>query len=281
MKVKLIFKGFRSDDESEGWCVSEEKSFEISDTLESHTAAALKADTIEKYVTMATMYGITGGSVAGGFGFFPTHAMDHFTVEVVDCQEETQASDNKMVACMGEPRTSSRDVDMAKGDPHPYTTSLASEPSGSPYKIVVHSDTPELGLAIARSLVGMVIPSETPETPALLDGMARNVANETAAGKKYATTAAGKNLIPDAKDASSTKESNLDWKDISDETKRTYEFPTGFVSIDDPKLLNVQESSLGGYAHRIITKGGEGVYIPSGWLGVMWSVKPGAPVFKF
>jgi len=72
------------------------------------------------------------------------------------------------------------------------------------------------------------------------------------------------------------------WQDISTQTVRTYQYPNGFqFNVAQPKLLNIQNSSLGGHAHRIQTEDGTGVYVAPGWVAIYWKVKEGEPLFKF
>lgn len=71
--------------------------------------------------------------------------------------------------------------------------------------------------------------------------------------------------------------SNLEFKDLSDELFREYIFPTGTVRIDNPLKLNV--SSSGG--HRVFDAEGFSNYIPAGWLRLRWKVKEGRTNFAF
>lgn len=71
------------------------------------------------------------------------------------------------------------------------------------------------------------------------------------------------------------------WTDISNETVRTYHYPSGFnLTVPLPLLLNIQSGSLGGHAHRIQTET-EGIYVAPGWAGISWKVKEGTPIFTF
>jgi hypothetical protein len=70
----------------------------------------------------------------------------------------------------------------------------------------------------------------------------------------------------------------LDFKDISSEKYRVYEFPGGDqIRIHQPQLLNV--SASGG--HRITDSAGISHYIPKGWIHLYWQVKEGQPEFSF
>ena len=71
------------------------------------------------------------------------------------------------------------------------------------------------------------------------------------------------------------------WKDISEEVYREYIYRDGHViSIAYPKMLRVNESSLGGHSHRIETVAGDAYYIAPGWDPIRWRVKEGEPLFK-
>jgi hypothetical protein len=78
---------------------------------------------------------------------------------------------------------------------------------------------------------------------------------------------------------------NLDpkaWTDISTEIERTYYYTSGFrFIVHEPKLINIQPSTLGGHSHRIQTSAGEGIYVAPGWTAISWKVKEGAPIFTF
>lgn len=72
----------------------------------------------------------------------------------------------------------------------------------------------------------------------------------------------------------------LDWKDISDETERTYFFPNGAeVTIVGPLQLNVK-TKANGDSHRIVSANGS-YYIPVGWIAIRWKVKQGATPVAF
>jgi len=63
------------------------------------------------------------------------------------------------------------------------------------------------------------------------------------------------------------KTKDLEWKDISHEVYRVYEFPDGKrVRIDHPVSLNV--SASGG--HRITDSKDRGHYIPYKWIHIYW-----------
>ena len=70
----------------------------------------------------------------------------------------------------------------------------------------------------------------------------------------------------------------LEFKDISDEQYRVYEW-AGYskIRINEPLQLNVSESG----GHRILDKEGTSHYIPKGWLHLYWVVKEGKPTFAF
>jgi len=71
-------------------------------------------------------------------------------------------------------------------------------------------------------------------------------------------------------------ESGLVFVDISSEAERTYEFPKGNkVVIDNPLRLNVSKSG----GHRLFDESGRSHYIPSGWIHLSWTVRPGSPNF--
>jgi hypothetical protein len=68
------------------------------------------------------------------------------------------------------------------------------------------------------------------------------------------------------------------FRDLTDETFRTYEFPSGeSVTIDKPQSLNV--SASGG--HRVLDAAGTGHYIPPKWIHLYWGVKIGRKPFAF
>jgi hypothetical protein len=72
-------------------------------------------------------------------------------------------------------------------------------------------------------------------------------------------------------------ESNLEFKDLSDEQYRVYEFPDMSVRIDEPLKLNV--SASGG--HRVFDSKGQSNYIPAGWRRLYWVVKENKTHFAF
>ena len=70
----------------------------------------------------------------------------------------------------------------------------------------------------------------------------------------------------------------LEFKDVSDELYRIYEWPDGkIVKVKDPVSLNVSKSG----GHRVLDKAGMSHYIPSGWVHLYWKVKPGKEPFAF
>lgn len=72
--------------------------------------------------------------------------------------------------------------------------------------------------------------------------------------------------------------SGLEFKDISAEKKRTYDFGDGVtVVIDQPLKINVSDSG----GHRIFDAYGDSHYIPAGWIHLRWTAKHGAPHFDF
>lgn len=72
-----------------------------------------------------------------------------------------------------------------------------------------------------------------------------------------------------------------DWKDISSEEWRMYEFPHGILTIKSPTRLLVCESSKGGDSHRVIDSDGLSYYVPSGWLAIKWKPREGSPAVSF
>lgn len=62
--------------------------------------------------------------------------------------------------------------------------------------------------------------------------------------------------------------------DISNELYRTYTFPTGEVTINEPVKLSVKRKPEGD-SHRIIDAAGNSHYIPAGWLKLSWKGKEG------
>jgi hypothetical protein len=71
-------------------------------------------------------------------------------------------------------------------------------------------------------------------------------------------------------------ESGLTFVDVSSEAERTYHFTGGdAVKIREPQRLHVSDSG----GHRLFDAAGQSHYIPSGWLRLTWTAKPGAPHF--
>lgn len=62
--------------------------------------------------------------------------------------------------------------------------------------------------------------------------------------------------------------------DISNEKYRTYYFPTGNVTIQNPVKLNVKRKPEGD-SHRIVDNQGKAYYVPAGWLLLQWEGKDG------
>ena len=71
------------------------------------------------------------------------------------------------------------------------------------------------------------------------------------------------------------------WNDISVEVAREYIYADHVLRIENPTLLHVSASSLGGHAHRVQTADGLAYYVAPGWKAIRWSVKDGEPLFKF
>lgn len=70
----------------------------------------------------------------------------------------------------------------------------------------------------------------------------------------------------------------MEFKDLSDEIYRTYEFPDGkIVKIYKPLKLNVSKSG----GHRVLDEKGISHYIPAGWIHLQWKVKDGKSPFAF
>jgi len=78
-------------------------------------------------------------------------------------------------------------------------------------------------------------------------------------------------------DAGFINKSGLEFKDISSEVSRSYHFSAQIVTIADPLWLHVSDSG----GHRIFDASGISHYIPSGWVHLEWTVKPGSPNFDF
>lgn len=68
------------------------------------------------------------------------------------------------------------------------------------------------------------------------------------------------------------------WHDISNESSRTYHYPGFDFTIEGPKQLNIQTSSLGGHAHRVKTDD-TGYYIAPGWKAISWKAPDGGFTF--
>jgi len=73
-------------------------------------------------------------------------------------------------------------------------------------------------------------------------------------------------------------DANLEFKDITTELYRIYEYPDGKqIKIKLPVQLNVSKSG----GHRVLDSAGMSHYIPTGWRHLYWKVKPGMKPFSF
>jgi hypothetical protein len=72
-------------------------------------------------------------------------------------------------------------------------------------------------------------------------------------------------------------ESDLVFKDLTDEQYRVYVYPDMEIKIDEPLKLNV--SASGG--HRVFCSKGISHYIPAGWRHLYWLVKDNKSHFAF
>ena len=72
-------------------------------------------------------------------------------------------------------------------------------------------------------------------------------------------------------------ESGYAFTDISNETLREYHFENRILRIDNPHWLYISESG----GHRIYSKRGRCVYVPSGFLWIEWRSYDDKPHFKF
>jgi len=71
-------------------------------------------------------------------------------------------------------------------------------------------------------------------------------------------------------------ESGLDFKDISSEVSRTYEFANGAkVTINNPLKIHISPSG----SARVFDAQGVSHYIPAGFIHLFWTVKEGQPNF--
>lgn len=71
-------------------------------------------------------------------------------------------------------------------------------------------------------------------------------------------------------------ESGLEFKDISSEEYRVYEWGNfASIRIENPLRLHVSESG----GHRIFDAKGVSHYIPSGWIHIQWKAKEGQANF--
>lgn len=73
------------------------------------------------------------------------------------------------------------------------------------------------------------------------------------------------------------KEKAIEWKDISSELFRTYDFKGYLVTIEEPDKLNVSRSG----GHRVVDKAGNSHYIAPGWVKLGWRAREGQPAFVF
>lgn len=71
--------------------------------------------------------------------------------------------------------------------------------------------------------------------------------------------------------------SDLKFKDLSDEEYRIYDFGDHQIRIDLPLFLNVSDSG----GHRIFDMEGISHYIPYEWIHLSWKVFEGKSNFKF
>jgi hypothetical protein len=69
----------------------------------------------------------------------------------------------------------------------------------------------------------------------------------------------------------------MNFHDISNEVRRTYQFKDVDVIIDNPVKINVSESG----GHRVLDQAGVSHYIPSGWYHLYWEVKTDTECFSF
>jgi hypothetical protein len=77
---------------------------------------------------------------------------------------------------------------------------------------------------------------------------------------------------------------DFDWKDISMEIFREYDFPSPHgivkVHIAAPMVVAISKSERGD-SHRVIDTLGGSHYIPAGWIALHWQVREGAEKFTF
>jgi hypothetical protein len=70
--------------------------------------------------------------------------------------------------------------------------------------------------------------------------------------------------------------SKKEFQSLDSEQSRTYKFPDGEVTIENPLWINV-----GPGGHRIFDAQGVSHYVPKGWFHLSWTVKDGKPHFDF
>lgn len=59
---------------------------------------------------------------------------------------------------------------------------------------------------------------------------------------------------------------DMEFNDLSDELFRSYRFPQGTVTINDPIALHISDSGT----HYIIDEDGKVHVIPTGWIELIW-----------
>lgn len=70
----------------------------------------------------------------------------------------------------------------------------------------------------------------------------------------------------------------IEFKDLSSEIFRSYEFPDGkIVKINKPLWINISKSG----GHRVLDERGYSHYIPSGWIHLQWKAKDCMSPFVF
>jgi hypothetical protein len=70
--------------------------------------------------------------------------------------------------------------------------------------------------------------------------------------------------------------SSKKFESLESEKSRTYKFPNGEITIENPLRINVGPSG-----HRVFDAQGVSHYIPKGWIHLFWTVKDGKPHFDF
>lgn len=82
----------------------------------------------------------------------------------------------------------------------------------------------------------------------------------------------------------SIHKSLADWKNLTDEEYRVFQYPEGEVRVDNPALVYVKAppaGTRGGGSMRIILLDGSVQYIPYGWLSFRWVPRKGCPTVAF